>query len=40
MCNDGGRAKVVFSVSGMRGNAKIVIDGFSKPVEAFVGAKR
>ena len=39
MCNDD-EGERCFSVSGMRGNAKIVIDGFSKPVEAFVGAKR
>ena len=40
MCNDGGRAKVVFSVSGMKYNAKIAIKGLSKPSEALVGAKR
>ena len=37
---DGGGAEVVFSMSGIRDNAKIVIDGSSKPVEAFVGAER
>ena len=40
MCKDGGGAEVVFSVSGMRYNAKIVIKGLSKPVEALVSAKR
>ena len=40
MCNGGGGVDVVFSVSGLRGHAKIVIDGSNKPVEAFVGAKR
>ena len=40
MCNDGGRAKVVFSVSGMKYNAKIAIKGLSKPAETLVGGKR
>ena len=40
MYNGGGGAEVVFSVSGMRGNAKIVIKGLNKPSEALVDAKR